>query len=115
MMQLLCSMVIVPVCAISLLLFILSCREFTNITINKLASCVFGIYLIHAANPINYLIWNHWFGIHRYFRSETFILWAIVFVLIVMIAGTVIDRVRKKVFDEKIINTIGTIQRFFVE
>ena len=112
--ELFCSVVIVPISAGCIFLLTINLQEFSNSMINKLAGHVFGVYLLHAANPVNYLIWNHSLRIHETFALSSFLLWAIVSVIIVMLIGFLCDFIREKYLNEKIVHVIDGIKHFFV-
>lgn len=64
----------------------------------KVASCTFGVYLIHEHMDLRYL-WPTWFQTEKYADTPLFLLNWIVSVLSVFIVCTFIEYVRSKVYD----------------
>lgn len=91
-----------PVCLIwSIILFI----TFANAKIpnskivNRIASAMLGIYLIHDNNYVRPRLWNDWFFVGSHAQSNTFIVFTIVAIIIVWVTCTFAEIIRQIVFD----------------
>lgn len=74
--------------------------------INKIAATTFGIYLIHDSNLLRPYLWHHVFHNAGYLNSAWLPVHAVSTVLIVFIAGTVIDLCRKKFVEQPFLRLI---------
>lgn len=63
----------------------------------KVASCTFGVYLLHEQLEIRYL-WQNWIGVNSSGNGIEFVLRAIGSVLVVFAIGILVDMVRKQIF-----------------
>lgn len=83
-------------CIISFCIFILFSRMyFSNCLVNKLASCTFGIYLIHSYPLVNNLIWKSYIApVHV--SSNPFLILA--YALLVFAICALLESVRQRLF-----------------
>lgn len=82
-------------CAVSLFLFI-KCFDFNSILINKIASLVFGVYLIHDSSLGRSVIWDKIFHVQDLYLSEYFPIWSIAIITVIMICGCCFDFLRQR-------------------
>lgn len=70
--------------------------------INNISKTVFGVYLIHDSNLLRNLIWGQIFKVSKVqFFSKNLLIYAIGTILIVFIAGALIDSIRILLFEKK--------------
>ncbi|MCR4587199.1 MAG: hypothetical protein K5682_02215, partial [Lachnospiraceae bacterium] len=61
------------------------------------APCTFGIYLLHEQNQMRYL-WQFWLGAKECTSAPSLLGHWILAILAVMVAGTIIDLIRRYIF-----------------
>ena len=89
-------------CSVSMFIMFKNMKIKFNSIINFVSSATLGVYLIHDNNYIRPFIWHDVFKIGEMFKSNDFWWKAIFVVIIVFIAGVVIDVLRRlilKFFD----------------
>lgn len=86
--------VLISVCLVANAIY---SKPFFSRGINKIASCVFGVYLLHEHPFIRNVLWNNIMPIQKYYDSYLLIPVALVSVFLVFAAGTFIELLRKKI------------------
>lgn len=76
-----------------------------NKLINSIATCTFGVLLIHDHNFLRHLFWNEIVRTQTFFDSNYFIIWFGVTIMGVFLVCSVIDYLRQKLLEVRIINT----------
>ena len=71
-------------------------KPFTNRFINTVASCTFGVYLLHDNHLFRQALWTRIFPIKAIYGSPLFPLYAVLIVFTVLSACTVIEWIRQK-------------------
>ena len=71
--------------------------------INYIASCTFGVLLIHDHNFFRHLFWNDVVKTQIHFKSDKFVLWFVISVIGVYITCSTIDFLRQKILEENIV------------
>lgn len=86
-----------------------------NNFINKLASCTFGVYLLHGYPYTGNLLWNYYLHADEHFASGggTFLAYSIAVVTAVFLIGAVIDILRQKFIEKFLLNVISQIEEKF--
>lgn len=98
------EIICVPLAVISLFCFFYRINVKTNRFINTIASTTFGIYLFHDSNIGRQFIWDGLLHvIDKQYVSLYFPIYAIVSVSIVFTCGAIIDLLRQKLFDRKLL------------
>ena len=87
--------------SVSLLSVFISKKDYNNTFINGVASCVLGVYLVSDNNFVREVLWTKLLHVSNYVDSNFLVLHMICSVLLVFIACTIIEYVRK--------NTIGRV------
>ena len=103
-------------CAVSLFLLFRGI-DFKNITVNKVASLVFGVYLIHDSSFGRRMIWDNLFQIQWLYRKVLFPMYAVLIIAIVFTAGCLIDYLRiiiTNVIDNRIRLGLNRIKNDFI-
>ena len=100
---------------ISLLSFFSVIKIKSSRFINTVASTTFGIYLFHDSNVGRQLIWD---GIlhtlDKQYMSSLFPLFAVVSVIMVFTCATMIDLIRQKYFEKRLLPILESkINKFF--
>lgn len=80
-------------------------KEYSNSLINSIASSTLGIYLIHDNVIMRKVMWNK-INIRTIIKSKFFWLYEIEIVIGIYIACLLIDVIRKKVIEEKLIKLV---------
>ncbi len=93
------------VCALMLFFSFKNRKSGNSQLVNFIASCVFGVYLLHDNPNIRGFIWQKWFANAEYINSATFIIRISISVLLVFTVGIYIEFVRK-VITEKITHKV---------
>ena len=91
--------ILVPVCGISIFVLFLSLRDFHSKKINTIASCTFGVYLLHDSGITRQLIWNNIVKSGEQFLNDRFLLFAIISIASVYFICTVFELIRKKTIE----------------
>ena len=86
---------VVLVLSASLLSFFVNLKPHYSKIINIFGGCVFGVYLIHENNYLRDIIWNQLFDNSKYAESPFLILHMLISVVIVFVACSFIEYVRK--------------------
>lgn len=92
------------------LLVLFSHMNFHSVWINKIASSMFGVFLIHTHPCLKYFIWNDLLHCSKDYSSAILLLHMSGCVLLVIVACTLIEMIRKKVIEPIYMNPIN---RFF--
>lgn len=87
--------------SVGLFILFLNKKPFYNKYINYLASCTFGVYLIHENSYMRTLLWKKIFPYGAFVESNFLIVHIIFAVVVVFTVGTIIEIVQK--------NTIGRL------
>lgn len=72
--------------------------------INKVASTVFGIYIIHECPFMRPIIWQSLLGVNIQYHSTWYPLTALLSIAIVFLAGMVVDLLRQKYAERLMLN-----------
>ena len=89
-------------------------KNFYSKYVNKLASCTFGVYLIHENLFIRKLLWIDWLKNYEYCFSVFFLLHLIVSVVLVYLFSVAIDMIYK-LYVEKYVQCIYySVQKFLL-
>jgi len=82
-----------------------------NNAINFISSLVFGIYLFHDNYLIRNIIWSDIFKVRTYFFSSPmlYLYYALKCTIIIFFIGTIIELIRKKIFEDFFFKKITTI------
>jgi hypothetical protein len=99
--------VLVLVIAASMLSLFANMKPFYSKTINTVAGCTFGVYLIHENEFIRKLLWKELFDNSSYAQSKYLILHFIVSALIVYICCTLIELIRKVLLDKYVFKKLS--------
>lgn len=104
--------VLVVGCAVGLFSIALYHREFYNKNINRIAGCVFGVYLFHDNPLIRSILWTEWLPKTEFYNSNLLILSITFSVVIIMSAGTLLEWLRQKTVDKYFLRAVhGIIQK----
>lgn len=103
------------IAVISLLSFFSVIKIKTNRFINTVASTTFGIYLFHDSNVGRQLIWDEILHtLDKQYMSSLFPLFAVVSVIMVFTCATMIDLIRQKYFEKRLLPILESkINKFF--
>lgn len=91
---------LIILCAVGLFSSFAYAKPFYNKGINKVAGCVFGIYLIHDNRFIRGLLWKNWLPNFMYINRVYFIPVMLLSVCIVFIVGAIIEFLRKVLIEK---------------
>lgn len=86
------------VSATSIFLFFKATKIPHNNIINKVASCSFGVYLLHASPPVILFIWQHPFDVLGNYKLDRFPVIAFLIMLAIYGAGIIVDLFRQRFF-----------------
>lgn len=100
---------------ISLLSFFSVIKIKSSRFINTVASTTFGIYLFHDSNVGRQLIWDEILHtLDKQYMSSLFPLFAVVSVIMVFTCATMIDLIRQKYFEKRLLPILESkINKFF--
>lgn len=84
--------------ALSIFILFISAQDWYSPAINKLATGVFGVYLIHRHPMINLFLWNHIVRAGRYVHGPFVFFYAIFAALCVLVFGLILDYIRQMLF-----------------
>lgn len=103
------------ICSISLFIFFLKLKIKKNTFINLISSGLFSSYILHQTPTFAPYMWNRIFKVDTWLFSNKYILYYLMTVVIIIIAGNLINMIRKKIFDKIIFNTsiIKKIDSYF--
>lgn len=87
---------VVPMCSISFFQFFSSLDLGCNLLINKIASTVLGVYLLHDSIIGRNLLWFELFKVDKLFASKLFLLSYIILVLFIFTVCSLIDMARQR-------------------
>lgn len=90
-------------CSISLFLYFKNMKIFYSNIINTISSTTLGIYLIHSNTFIGPIIWESIFKCATYADSKFLIINALIAIVCVFIACSIIDLIRQVILD-KLVN-----------
>lgn len=86
--------------SIELFLFFTKIKIKNNNIINKIASCSFGVYLIHDNDILRNYLWKTMFQSYNYYNYIWFILYALGVIIIVYSVCTLIELIRIETFEK---------------
>lgn len=91
-----------PVIAIALGMLIIALNQTTrnHKAINGIASCTFGIYLLHDNDLIRSFIWNEIFNVAEYANSPFLVLHCLGTVMAIFGVGIIVEWVRKHTLEK---------------
>ena len=98
--------IIVVILAITLLSVFSKIKPFSNKFVNVVSGCTFGVYLIHDNNYMREYLWGNIFDNSKYAESNYLIVHFILSVIIVYVACTVIEYIRKYVLEKYVFKNI---------
>ena len=98
--------IIVVILAITLLSVFSTIKPFYNKFVNVVSGCTFGVYLIHDNNYMREYLWGNIFDNSKYAESNYLIVHFILSVIIVYVACTVIEYIRKYVLEKYVFKNI---------
>lgn len=84
-------------------------RPFTNKLINEIASCTFGIYLIHDNPFVRKVLWKEIFNIPELYKLSLFPIYAIGIVLIIFLCCCIIEYIRLKTIAKPMSNLTNIV------
>lgn len=91
-------------CSFCLFLATKNTPTFYNHYVNKIASSVLGVYLIHDNPIIRTLLWQQWLHNYTYCNSSFLIIRTLITVCVVFIACIAIDKVRILIIEKPFLN-----------
>lgn len=98
---------IVP--AVCLFLFFSKLHINYSFLINELAACSFGVFLLHTANStLRSWLWGDLLHVKEFFDSEILVVHALVSICLVYAVGSIIDVLRRKFLEPKVISFLMT-------
>ena len=89
---------LIVVCAVGVFALFLEIPHFSNSFINAVASCTFGVYLIHENPAVRHIIWMEVFKLSERFSSSYLIVYILLSVATVFSVSTSIEYLRLKLF-----------------
>lgn len=92
--------------AYALFKYFTNIKPYENKFINIVSSCTFGVYLIHDNNYMREYLWGNIFDNSKYAESNYLIVHFILSVIIVYVACTVIEYIRKYVLEKYVFKNI---------
>lgn len=98
--------IIVVILAVTLLSVFSTIKPFSNKFVNVVSGCTFGVYLIHDNNYMREYLWGNIFDNSKYAESNYLIVHFILSVIIVYVACTVIEYIRKYVLEKYVFKNI---------
>lgn len=109
------SIIIEPLLVSALFYLFVNLRIGVNTFVNKTASYTFGIYLFHEAPYTRGLLWNRLVNADPYYVAGggTFLAYSAAVIAAVFLIGAVIDILRQKLIDKKMIYVIDRIEEKF--
>ena len=105
------NFVSIPIISISIFLLFINMKSFYNNKINLAAQTVFGVYLLHDSMFSRELLWNKIFNVaEKQWGNSYFIIEALGTIFGLYILFSLIDLIRIKVFEKRILLKIDKIQ-----
>lgn len=102
--------ILVIAIAYTLFKYFTNIKPYENKFINIVSSCTFGVYLIHDNNYMREYLWGNLFNNSKYAESNYLIVHFILSVIIVYVACTAIEYIRKYVLEKYVFkNTINRL------
>ncbi|WP_448920213.1 acyltransferase [Eubacterium sp.] len=98
--------ILVIAIAYTLFKYFINIKPYENKFINIVSSCTFGVYLIHDNNYMREYLWGNIFDNSKYAESNYLIVHFILSVIIVYVACTVIEYIRKYVLEKYVFKNI---------
>lgn len=98
--------ILVIAIAYALFKYFTNIKPYENKFINIVSSCTFGVYLIHDNNYMREYLWGNIFDNSKYAESNYLIVHFILSVIIVYVACTVIEYIRKYVLEKYVFKNI---------
>lgn len=84
-------------------------QPFFSSLINKIASCTFGVYLIHESPIVRSWLWLDIFHNYEYYNSGTLVVRLLLCAAIVFAVCSLIEIIRQKLFGKITLNIIAYI------
>lgn len=103
------SSVLIIGIAVSMFTCAVYSKPFTNRFINEVASCVFGVYLIHDHPLIRSTVWNSFCDIPGLYQTALFPIYAILIVLAVFVCCCLIEFIRLKTIAKPMQKLFGCV------
>ena len=85
----------VLIASTTLFLIFLKRKEFSNKYVNYIAGSTFGVYLIHDNLIVRHYLWKTILNTSSYYNSSNLILFAIAALVLIYVACTGIDFIRR--------------------
>lgn len=80
-----------------------------NKFINAVASCVFGVYLIHDNQLLREYLWGSIIRASDYAYSKALVLYVLLFSVIIFSTGAVIDFIRQKTIEKPVMAAVNAV------
>lgn len=93
---------LIAVCAIGMFAIFANMKSFSKPFINAVASCTFGVYLIHDNPAMRHILWERIFKLAEKFYSPYLIIYILHSVIVVFCVSTLIEHLRQRIFDAQI-------------
>ncbi len=100
--------------AVSLFSLAANRPAFSNRFINTVASCSFGVYLVHDHFILREFLWEKLFGVAEHVFSPWFIVYAIGVVAVIYAGSTLIEFLRQKTVAAPLSNLLYRVVTFFL-
>lgn len=98
--------VIIIGCAVGMFAIAVYSKPYANKLINLVGGCTFGVYLLHDNPLVRRIIWKFGFPNYEYLNSYSLIPRMLVSVVVIFLAGVIVDYLRKLIF-EKVMTKMG--------
>ena len=93
--------VLALLCSVVLFVFFKNLTIPSNRAINVIASSTFGVYIIHTnSETMRNWLWKDVVGCVEHYYYSHYILYAVLWVLVIFIIGTIIDQIRIKTVEK---------------
>lgn len=102
-------------CAVGLFASAIYKEPYTSKTINKIATNIFGVYLIHDNPVFRYILWQDIIRNQMYFHSDYLIVRIFISVIIVFLACICVEYIRQKTIKKYFDAVFERIGMFFVK
>lgn len=93
------SSILVLVVSVSIFLYFINKKKFSNNIINNVAKCILGVYLIHENTFFRPYLWDTILKNSNYYSSKLLIVHAIFSIVAVYVISSVIDYIRIKTIE----------------
>ena len=84
-------------CALIIFIACLNRKQFRNASVNRVASCVFGVYLLHDNPYIRDFLWKKVFDVQQYINSKVFCFVVVISIMCVFAIGVIVEIIRRKI------------------